>query len=838
MALLARGADDNTNTILLRAATHRCSAMSSKADATPSDVKSTESSEGGKKKMIGQEDELRNSLIGEERMVVERPIYNQVEFDKGFESGKRPVTLPHTWAKKKVNKFSCSGKCVGKFITSLFPFLSILRGYSIRHDLVADIIAGLTVGIMHIPQGMAYGQLSTLPPVFGLYVSFFPVFIYFFFGTSKHISIGTFAVVSLMVGSVVDKAMTSKGFTSDQLEAASKTEATTLAPMLFNMSSGNVTFGNGTNGTNTGGDTEMDALILSTKLKIAMAVTFGIGCIQLLMGLCRLGFVTVYLSDPLVSGFTTGAACHVFTSQIKHIFGVQMGRYYGPLKLVWSYRDFFMNIPQTNAVTLIASIICILMLAVVKECINNNPKVKPKLKMPVPIELIVVVLGTVISQFAYLNTNFGVQIVGDIPVGIPPPKAQQFEFLPDVVSDAVAVGIVAFAISVSMAKILAKKHDYEVDSNQELLAYGIVNIFSSFFSSFCASASLSRSLVQEGVGGRTQVAGLFSSALLLIVLLLVGPYFASLPNCVLAAIIIVALKGMFKQFLELKRLWKISVVDFMVWLVTWFATVLLDVDLGLGVGVGFALLTVIVRSQRPYACLMGHVPGTDLYRDIKAYKAATEISGIKIYRFDSALFFANTEHFKQTVYKLAADPKVLKKNIKKAKKLQRKQADSETQIVKETTNNSTDVHLRISSENVSESPMRGSEVHTVIIDCSTMSYVDSVGVKVMGQVINELKDVNVSVLLAHCKVDVREMFEKTGFFKTNDKEQVFVTVHDAVLSAQRKALPSNGNIKNGRASTTTKAVEEIADYDNGNSADAENFQLDSMRAPLADATRL
>ncbi|CAG5136583.1 unnamed protein product [Candidula unifasciata] len=126
----------------------------------------------------------------DEMVVIERPIYSQKDFDRGFEGGKRPARNIATWVRSKVKKSECSCSCICKFIISHLPFLTIMRDYSLRHDLVADIVAGLTVGVMHIPQGMAYGQLSTLPPVYGLYVSFFPVILYFFFGTSKHVSTG------------------------------------------------------------------------------------------------------------------------------------------------------------------------------------------------------------------------------------------------------------------------------------------------------------------------------------------------------------------------------------------------------------------------------------------------------------------------------------------------------------------------------------------------------------------------------------------------------------------------------------------------------------------------
>lgn len=741
-----------------------------------------------------EDEDNEDQLTMDEMVVVERPILTELDLEQGFEPAQKESRSPLTWARKKAGKCVCSCSCFKDFLLQVFPFLRLLRGYGLKSDLPADVVAGLTVGIMHIPQGMAYGQLSTLPPVYGLYVSFFPVILYFFLGTSKHVSVGTFAVVSLMVGSVVDKGMTASGISLRTWNETGVEEG------------GNITYTIRDN----------SAEVLEAKLGFAMAVTFAVGCVQLLLGLLRLGFMTVYLSDPLISGFTTGAACHVFTSQIKHIFGVEIGRYYGPFKLIYSYRDFFVNLPTANAVTLIASLVCIVVLVVVKEYINNNPKIKPKLKMPVPVELVVVVLGTVISYCVDLQGEFNVKIVGDVPVGIPPPKAQQFHNLKDVVSDSIALGIVAFAISVSMAKILAKKHDYDIDSNQELLAYGVVNIVSSFFSSFCAAASLSRSLVQDNVGGRTQVAGLVSSTLLLVVLLVLGTYFKTLPNCILAAIIVVALKGMFKQFAELKRLWNISIIDFSVWLVSFLATVLLDVDLGLMVGIIFALLTVIIRQQRPRACLLGQVPGTDLYKDMSVIKAAEPLEHIKIFRFESALFFANSEYFKTSLYKLTADPATLQKLKKRAQKelikvqvvptrsaavpVDPRPADSgdsspadpltatssdamDTVDVSQTT----DLLRDVPSE-ANESPIvlpTVTDVYFIIIDCTTIGYVDSVGVKVLQQVITEMRCYSIQVFFAHCKAAVREMFEKTDFYKTSDKQCLFLTIHDAVLYAQR-----------------------------------------------------
>ncbi|KAH9504995.1 hypothetical protein Btru_061361 [Bulinus truncatus] len=736
-----------------------------------------------------------NESFVEDMVVIERPIYSQNDFDQGFDAGQRPKHTAISWLKSKVRKCECSLSCVRKTISHHLPFLTIMRDYNIKKDFLSDIIAGLTVGIMHIPQGMAYGLLSTLKPVYGLYVSFFPVILYFFLGTSKHISLGTFAVISLMVGSAVDK-----GLKDNNLILRSWNET-------IDSGGGNITYK----------IVDNSGEIETAKLMLAMSVTFAVGILQILLGILRLGFLTVYLSDPLISGFTTGAACHVFTSQIKHIFGIHTGRYSGAFKLVYTYKDIFINIPETKPVTLIASIVCMFVLVIVKEYINGHPKIKPRLFMPIPVELIVVVLGTVISYFVKLEEKYDVNTVGNIPVGLPAPNLNAFTYLSDVIADAIAIAIVSFAISVSMAKIFAKKHNYAINSNQELLAYGTCNVVSSFFSAFVSAASLSRSLIQEDVGGKTQVTGLVSSSLLLIVLLVIGPYFETLPNCVLAAIILVALKGMFKQVFDLIALWGISLYDFFTWLITFCATVFLDVDLGLLVGVLFNLLSVIMKSQRPYSCLLGQVPGTDIYRDTSVYKVAEEIPNIKIFRFDSALFFANSEFFKSCLYKLTVDPYNLKKMQKKLDKRMKKK---ELQLLNITVDSvgsaeippNDDNNVSDSGSNAEAKKNEGSlqsppaaasdckptqtdphfvsqvptltDIHYIIIDCSTMSYVDSMGVKVLQQVVSEFRGFNITVYLAQCKSSVREMFARTNFYKTESKNYLFVTIHDAVVSAQ------------------------------------------------------
>ncbi|CAH1782637.1 unnamed protein product [Owenia fusiformis] len=544
---------------------------------------------------------------------------------------------------------------------------------------------------------------------------------------------------------------------------------------------------NGTQGPSDGMQ-EYNKRLVEYQIATACSVTLLVAFMQLGMGILRLGFLTIYLSDPLISGFTTGAAFHVLTSQVKHMFGLNPGRYYGAFKLIRTWIDLFTQIPQTNFGALITTVVCVIGLVLVKECINA--RFKDKLKMPVPIELIVVIVGTAVSHFAKFNERFDMKIVGSIPTGIPPPKAPPMNRMGEFVGDAFATAIVAFAITISMAKIFAKKHDYEVDSNQELIAGGIVNGVSSFFSCYVTAASLSRSLIQDTVGGVTQVVGLVSCVLILVVLLALGPLFESLPNCVLAAIILVALKGMFKQFTELHRLWNVCKVDFMVWLVTWACTVFLDVDLGLIIGVGFSLLTVVFRTQRPHTCILGRVAHTDLYRDVQMYNGLKEIPGVKIFRFEASLYYASREHFKDKLYEqtMCNPRKIKQQRVKIQRKIDNAIKDEKnkfkkSQKTKESTEltefNREDFEIRIKGEY----PMPSFEIHHIIIDCSTMGYIDSVGVTALTQTINEYKEADVTIFLAHCKGNVREMLHRAGFFDRHDRGMIFPTTHDAVLHA-------------------------------------------------------
>ncbi|NXU07533.1 S26A6 protein, partial [Buphagus erythrorhynchus] len=512
---------------------------------------------------------------------------------------RKPPTKPSLYG--CLRKTRCSSSTAKSLLFRFLPFLRWLPRYPIKDWLLGDIVSGFSVGIMHLPQGLAYALLAGLPPVTGLYSSFYPVFLYFFFGTSRHNSVevlvptfgslptlylfsGPFAVISVMIGSLTDSLLPSENF----LESVNGSNATVN-----------------------------EELRDAARVELVATITVLTGIFQVALGLLQFGFVVTYLSDPLVRGYTTASSVHVLVSQLKNVFGVSQGEHSGPLSLFVTVIDLFKKLPDTNVGTLVTALIAMVAILIVKEL---NHKFAAKLPMPIPIELITIIVSTGISYGVNLNDKFGISVVGNIPSGLKPPVAPKISYFGQVAGNAFAIAVVGYAICISLGKIFALKHGYKVDSNQELIALGLSNFLGGFFQCFAISCSMSRSLVQESTGGNSQVAGVIASLVILVTILKIGELFRDLPKAILAAIIIVNLKGMFKQFSDLSTLWKSNRVDLLVWIVTFVATLLLNLDIGLAVSVAFGLLTVIFRTQLPHYSILGRVSDTDVYRDVMEYE--------------------------------------------------------------------------------------------------------------------------------------------------------------------------------------------------------------------------
>ncbi|PIC28303.1 hypothetical protein B9Z55_020268 [Caenorhabditis nigoni] len=539
------------------------------------------------------------------KLSFESPQHSHNSFNKN-EGGEcvfyfRIVYQPCTTSDKEVVEKKPTS-LIRQKLQQYIPILEWLPNYKWKEHFHGDVIAGLTVGIMHVPQGMAYASLAGVPPVYGMYSSFFASSIYMFFGTARHISIGVFAVASMMVGAA-------------RLRLApdlplSASNASSVNPADYPLGE------------------PIDPLIFTS------ALTLLVGVVQVIMGVLRLGFLTTYLSDTLVSGFTTGAAVHVFTSQLNKVLGVKLPRHEGIGMIVRMYRDMILSLGSVNFVALGISIFGILFLDLGRTFIN--PMVKKFSPIPPPLELILVILGVIISQIFNLHDSYDIKTVYNIPRGFPSPSIPRLDFLPALISDAVPIAVVCYMFVMSMGKLFAKKHKYKTDATQELYAIGIASALSSFFPVYPVGASLSRSSVCEMSGANTQLYTVFSSLLLLTVILLLGPFLEPLPMCILACIVIVSLKSLFMQVKELPRLYKISKYDCAIWLVACLSTVLTDVTTGLVISLVFALFTLVLRQQWPTF-------SNEVLHDETPRQHIPE--GVEIVRFGGALHFANVTLF-------------------------------------------------------------------------------------------------------------------------------------------------------------------------------------------------
>ncbi|XP_043081488.1 solute carrier family 26 member 10 [Puntigrus tetrazona] len=643
---------------------------------------------------------------------------------------------------------SCSQVDCLHLLKKRLPVCSWLPKYKLKKWLLGDIIAGLTVGIVHIPQGMAFALLTSVAPVYGLYTSFFPVVLYMLFGTGHHVSTGTFAVLSLMTGSVVEQLVP--------------------IPLALNSSSPEA------------------ADFEAQRIGVASAVAFLSGIMMLCMCGLQLGFLSTYLSEPIVKAFTSAAAFHVTVSQLQSMLGLRLPRYAGAFSLFKTLASVMENVPHTNLAELVISLLCLAVLVPVKEI---NSRFRERLRTPIPVEIITVIIATGITYAFSLDSKYDIQIVGHIPAGFPEPRLPALETVPQIAGDTVAITLVAYAVSVSLAMIYADKHGYSIDPNQELLAHGISNTVSSLFTCFPNSATLATTNILESAGGHTQLAALFTSLVVLIVLLLIGPLFYFLPKAVLACINVTSLRQMFLLFQDLPDLWRISKIDFIVWLVTWLSVVVLNVDLGLAIGVVFSMMTVICRTQRANCSVLGRAANTEIYRSINNHNKCYEVPGVKILTYNGPIYYGNRSFFKADMAQLLGlTPERIRSREKALKAIEKREREAISSVDQGVTDSS------FSSKNdLFRSEMAEGEVDAVLIDCSSVIFVDVAGARLFIQMCMECQKIGVRIYLANCNERVLKILTSSGLMNYMNPQHIFVTIHDAVvhIQQQREKPPEN-----------------------------------------------
>ncbi|MFY0654315.1 MAG: solute carrier family 26 protein [Cyclobacteriaceae bacterium] len=470
----------------------------------------------------------------------------------------------------------------------LFPIVSDLKSYTSK-KFQGDMTAGITIGVMLIPQGMAYALIAGLPPVYGLYAAIFPQLIYAILGTSRQLAVGPVAMDSIIVA----------------------TGVSALA-------------------------------VANTSDYIAMAILLALmmGAIQLLMGVLRLGFVVNFLSRPVVNGFTYAAALVISINQLKHLTGVDLKQDSFTFNIVL---DLIRQFAQVNQVSVTIGLVSILVIVLLKFWNRHIPAAI----VVVILSTVLVYVG----NFQEIGVKIVGDIPKGFPgFGMPQISAER---LTDLLPIAATLALIGFMEAYSVAKAIQQNHqdEYKVDANRELIALGSGNIFGSLFSSFPTSGGFSRSAVNEEAGGKTSVASIISALLVLMALMFFTPLFYYLPKTVLAAIIITAVIGLI-DFSQILKLWNTDRSDFFMLLSTFLGTLFIGIKEGILFGVGLSMVMMIFRTTRPHMAVLGKIPGTSLFKNVNRFEEADEVEGALIVRFDSRLYFANVNYFQERIEEL------------------------------------------------------------------------------------------------------------------------------------------------------------------------------------------
>jgi SulP family sulfate permease len=483
----------------------------------------------------------------------------------------------------------------------LAKFLPILD-WGRRYDsstLTNDLVAALIVTIMLIPQSLAYALLAGLPPEMGLYASMLPIILYSIFGTSRALAVGPVAVVSLLTVAAVSKIAVPG--TSEYIVAA-------------------------------------------------ITLAFLSGLILLALGLFRLGFLANFLSHPVIAGFITATGLIIAASQLKNILGIDAHGHTLP-DLIEALAH---NASGLNWITMVIGVIATGFLFWVRKGLlpllvrlGVSPRIAGIIAKAGPVAAIVAT--TLVVWFFDLAAR-GVQVVGDVPKGLPPLTMPSFsmDMWSNLMGAAVLISVIGFVESVSVAQTLAAKKRQRIDPDQELIGLGAANLGASFTGGFPVTGGFSRSVVNYDAGADTPAAGAYTAIGLAAASLFLTPLIYHLPKATLAATIIVAVLSLV-DFSVLKKTWRHSKADFAAVAATMSITLLMGVELGVTAGVSISILIHLYKTSRPHMAIVGQVPETEHYRNVLRHVVFTDPTILTI-RVDESLYFANTRFLEDRIY--------------------------------------------------------------------------------------------------------------------------------------------------------------------------------------------
>lgn len=558
------------------------------------------------------------------------------------------------------------------------PALDWARGYD-RASFAGDATAAIIVTIMLIPQSLAYALLAGLPPQIGLYASILPLVAYGLFGTSRTLAVGPVAVVSLMTASAIGP-----------IAAAGS----------------------------------------ASYVAAALALALMSGLILVAMAVLRLGVIANFLSHPVIAGFISASGVLIAISQAKHILGIAAKGDTLPDVL----HSLALTIGNTNVPTLIIGLAALVFLFWVRKSLKPlltglglGPRIADLLAKAGPVAA-VIVSASCVSLFGL--DQLGVKVVGALPTGLPPLTLPVFDLdlWSQLLPAAVLISLVGFVESVSVAQTLAAKRRQRIGLNSELVGLGAANIASALTGGYPVTGGFARSVVNFDAGAQTPFAGMLTAVGILLTTMFFTPLFASLPQAVLGATIIVAVLSLvdLRGFL---RTWRYSKADGTAMTATAVVVLAIGVEPGIVTGVALSLLLFLWRTSRPHMAIVGQVPGTEHFRNILRHKVAESPHVLSI-RVDESLYFANARYLEDRIYDQVATRPGLR--------------------------------------------------HVVLM-CPAVNFIDASALESLEAIAHRLNSAGVAFHLSEVKGPVMDRLQRSDFFD-HFKGQVFLSQHQALAA--------------------------------------------------------
>ncbi|XP_047324048.1 probable sulfate transporter 3.5 [Impatiens glandulifera] len=486
-----------------------------------------------------------------------------------------------------------------KYFVPIFDWLPLYNLSLFKYDL----LAGITIASLAIPQGISYAKLANIPPIIGLYSSFVPPLIYAVFGSSKHLAVGTVAASSLLIGSTLGEKVSA-----------------TANPKLY--------------------------------LDLVFTTTFVTGIVQTAMGLLRLGILVDFLSHSTIVGFMGGTATIICLQQLKGIFGLK--HFTSNTDVISVLTSVIKQRKEWRWESILVGVIFLVFLQLTRFVRQK----KPKLFWVSAIgPIIVVIVGCAFAYFVDAE-KYGIQTVGPLKRGLNPISIQRLNFDIKYISGPIRAGfitaMIALAEGIAIGRSFATKNNLQIDGNKEMIAFGLMNLVGSFTSCYLTTGPFSKTAVNYNAGCRTAMSNVVMAILMMLTLLFLAPLFSYTPLVALSAIIMSAMLSLI-DYEKAYHFFKIDKFDFLICIVGFFGVAFLSMDTGLCLSIGLALIRSLIYIARPATCKLGNIPDSNLYRDVEQYPNAIGIPGFLILQLGSPIYFANCNYIRERTLRWLRD---------------------------------------------------------------------------------------------------------------------------------------------------------------------------------------